>query len=41
MIFAIFDVRASKWVQNDTQAQKQLQILKALAMNFPMTYNMS
>ena len=36
-----FYVRASKWVQNDPQAQKQLQILKAQVMSFPMIYNMS
>ena len=26
---SFFDVRASKWSQNDPQAKKQLQILKA------------
>ena len=34
-------VRASKWVQNDPQAQKQLQILKAHTFTFPMIYIMS
>ena len=35
------DVRASKWVQNGPQAQKQLQILKAHTFTFPMTYSKS
>ena len=35
---SFFDVRASKWVQNDPQAQKQLQILKAQVMSFPTIY---
>ena len=35
------DVRASKWTQNDPQAQKQLQILKAHTFTFPMTYSKS
>ena len=33
--------RASKWGQNEPKAQKQLQILKAQVMSFPMIYNMS
>ena len=41
MIFVIFYVQASKWDQNDLQAQKQLQILKAQAFSFPMIYIMS
>ena len=41
LIFVIFDVRASKWAQNDPQAQKQLQILKAQVISFPMIYIMS
>ena len=32
--------RASKWVQNDPQAQKQLQILKAQVMSFSKIYIM-
>ena len=31
----------SKWLLNDLQAQKQLQILKAQAFSFPMIYIMS
>ena len=38
---SFFDVRASKWAQNDPQAPKQLQILKAQVMSFPMIYIMS
>ena len=38
---SFFDVRASKWVQNESQAQKQLQILKEQNFTFPMIYNMS
>ena len=38
---SFFDVRASKWLQNDPQAQKHLQILKAQVISFPMIYNMS
>ena len=38
---SFFDVRASKWAQNDPQAKKQLQILKAQVMSFPMIYDMS
>ena len=38
---SFFDVQASKWAQNDPQAKKQLQILKAQDMTFPMIYNMS
>ena len=38
---SFFDVRASKWVQNGPQAQKQLQILKAHTFTFPMTYSKS
>ena len=38
---SFLDVRASKWVQNDPQAQKQFHILKAQVMSFPMIYNMS
>ena len=41
MIFVIFDVRASKWAQNDPQAQKQLQILKGHTFTFPMIYSKS
>ena len=41
LIFVIFDVQASKWVQNDPQAYKQLQILKAQAFSFPKIYNTS
>ena len=33
--------RASKWGQNDPQAQKQLQILKAHTFTFPMIYSKS
>ena len=33
--------QASKWGQNDPQAQKQLQILKAQVMSFPIIYSMS
>ena len=36
----MFDERASKWVQNDPQAYKHLQILKAQVMSFQMIYNM-
>ena len=36
-----FDVRASKWAQNDPKPQKQLQILKAHTFTFPMIYSKS
>ena len=32
---------ASKWAQNDPQARKQLQILKAYTFTFPMIYSKS
>ena len=41
IFFSFFDVRASKWVQNDPQVQKQLQILKAYPFTFPMIYSKS
>ena len=36
-----FDVQASKWLQNDPQTQKQLQILKGHTFTFPMIYSKS
>ena len=34
----MYDVRASKWAQNDPQAKKQLQLLKAHTFTFPMIF---
>ena len=38
---SFFDVQASKWVQNDPQAQKQLHILKPHTFTFSMIYSKS